>query len=79
MQVHELGVGIVEFVGGDAGERAVQVVDAVEQVFGEALQGEVARGGDFALRLLLQVTVVGCGSFQAVLDACASVLRWWRL
>lgn len=40
-------------------EGPVQVVDAVEQVFGEARDGEVARRGHVALGALLQVAEVG--------------------
>ena len=63
MQVHQLFVLRGQFVGGHVDEGAVEVVDAVEEVFGEAGKGEVARGGDFAFRLFLQVAVVGDCSF----------------
>ena len=63
VQGDELGVGGDEFVGGDGGEGAVEVVDAVEEVLGEALQGEVLGGFDFARGLRLQVAVVGYGAF----------------
>lgn len=63
MQIQEVLVFGGQFVGGDVDEGAVEVVDAVEEVFGEALQGEVARSLDFALGLVLEVAVVGYCAF----------------
>jgi hypothetical protein len=55
----EVGVLRRELLGGDGGEGAVEVVDALDEVAGEALQGEVFGGLDFALGALLEVAVVG--------------------
>ena len=63
MEVEQVLVLRGELVGRYVEEGAVEVVDAVEEVFGEALQGEVAGGGDLALRLVLQVAVVGYCAF----------------
>lgn len=56
-----------EFLGGDGEESAVEVVDAVDEVFGEAGDGEVAGGGDVAFSPVLEVTEVGDGSEVFVL------------
>ena len=68
MQTQQIRVAFRrQFLGGDVGEGAVEVVDAVEQVLGEALEGEVPCGDHFAFGLVLQVAVVGCCAFEAVL------------
>lgn len=53
---------------GHDGERAVEVVNAVDEVFGEALKGEVFGGLDFALCALLKVAEVGYGAEVLVLQ-----------
>lgn len=63
MQVQEVLIFDREFLGRHVDEGAVEVVDAIEEVFGKALQGEVTRGLDFAFRLVLQVAVVGYCAF----------------
>lgn len=52
-----------QLLGGDGGERTVEVVDAVEEVLGEALEGKFPCGGDFAFGLFLEVAVLGYGAF----------------
>lgn len=86
MQGHQVLVGVWRGEGGglDGGEGPVQVVDGVDEVFGEAGDGEVARGGDFAFRALLQVAEVGDRAEVLVLNdrriSCGArlivVLRW---
>lgn len=46
-----------ELVGRHIDQRAVEVVDRVQQVFGEALKGKVSGGLDLAFGLFLQVAV----------------------
>lgn len=67
VQVHEVLVVAVELLGRHGAQGAVEVVDAVEQLFGEALQGEVLGCLDFALGLLLEVAVIRNGALQSVL------------
>lgn len=54
-----LGLGGVELVGGNGEQGAVEVVDALQEVDGEALDGEVAGAIHVALRALLEVAEVG--------------------
>ena len=56
-----------EFLRGDGGKSAVEVVDAIDEVFGEAGDGEVAGGGDVAFRAVLEVAEVGDGAEVFVL------------
>lgn len=65
-EVLVVGVGARGF--GDCGERSVEVVDAVDEVFGEFLDGEVACGFFVALGAVLQVAEVGDGAGEFVLD-----------
>lgn len=44
------------------GERAVQVVHRVHEVFGKSLDGELVRGLDISFRSLLQVAELGDGA-----------------
>lgn len=67
-------VGGIELLDGDGGERAVEVVDAVDEVLGEALDGEVARGLDLALGAVLEVAEVGDGSETLVLHAIMRIM-----
>ena len=59
MQRDEIFVVGLEFLGFDGGEGAVEVVDGIDQVFCEALQGEVFCGLDFAFCAFLEVAEVG--------------------
>ena len=67
VEVVEILVAGLELVGGDVGERAVEIVDAVHEVFGEALDGKVLCGLHFALGLVLEVTEVGDAVLELVL------------
>jgi len=58
---------LLEPLGRHDGERAVKVINAVDEVFGEALKGEVFGGLDFALGALLKVAEVGYGAEVFVL------------
>lgn len=49
----------LELLGGDGGEGAVEVVDRLDEVAGEALDGEVLGGLGLARCALLQVAEVG--------------------
>lgn len=53
-----LGVGL-QFLRGHGGEGAIEVVDGLDEVFGEPLDGEVLGGLDVALRAFLEVAEVG--------------------
>lgn len=59
--------GRLELVLGHHGERPVQVVHAVDEVLGEALDGELARVLDLALGAVLEVAEVGDGAEAFVL------------
>jgi hypothetical protein len=59
VQVDQVLVFRCELLGWYGVKGAVKIVDALEQVFGEPLQGEVARCLDLALRLLLKIAVLG--------------------
>jgi hypothetical protein len=62
-----------EFLGGDGEEGAVEVVDAVDEVFGEAGDGEVAGGADVAFGAVLEVAEVGDGAEVFVLRGLSAV------
>lgn len=64
-----VGVGAGARLGGDGRERAVEVVDAVDEVFGEFLDGEVAGGFFVAFGAVLEVAEVGDGACEFVLYA----------
>ena len=64
---NEVGVVGRELGRVDGGQRAVEVVDRLDEVAGEALQREVFGGLDLALCALLQVAVVGDGAEVFVL------------
>lgn len=53
----------------DGGERAVEVVNGLDEVAGEALERKVLGGLDLALRALLEVAVVCDGAKVLVLHA----------
>jgi hypothetical protein len=59
VQVDQVLVFGCELLGWYGVKGAVKIVDALEQVFGESLQGEVARRLDLAFRLLLKIAVLG--------------------
>ena len=63
MEIEKIFVLFSELVGWYVDHGAIEIIDAVEEVLGEALEGEVAGGGDLALRLVLQVAVVGYCAF----------------
>jgi hypothetical protein len=72
MQRDQIGVSILrlELVRGHGAQRAVEVVDALDEVAGEALDGKVLCGLCFALCALLQVAEVGDGAEVLVLHKC---------
>lgn len=57
----------LELLGGDGGEGAVEVVDRLDEVAGEALDGKVLGGLGLARGALLQVAEVGDGAEVLVL------------
>ena len=61
MQVLEIFVTILlaQFLSGNGRESAVKVINAVDEIFGEARDGEVAGYGNFAFGAFLEVTEVG--------------------
>jgi hypothetical protein len=59
MQRNELSVVALELLGGDGAQRAVEVVDRLYEVAGEALDGEVFCVLDFAFCAVLEVAEVG--------------------
>jgi hypothetical protein len=59
VQCDEVGVIGGELFAGHSGEGAVEIVDAFDEIAGEALEGEVFGGLDFALGSLLEIAVVG--------------------
>lgn len=72
--VFHVGAGLF----GDGGQRAVEVVDAVDEVFGEFLDGEVTGCFLVALRAVLQITEVGDGACEFVLyERCECWRRVW--
>lgn len=54
--------------GGDGGQGAVEVVDALNEVLCELLDGKVARSLDLALSAVLKVAEVGDGAEAFVLE-----------
>lgn len=67
VQVDEVLVARLQLLGGNVGKGAVKVVDAVHEVLGETLDGEVLRSLHLALRLVLQVAEVGDAVLELVL------------
>lgn len=63
----EVLVVAAQLLGGDGRQRAVEVVDALDQVLGELLDGEVARRLDLARRAVLKVAEVGDSAQALVL------------
>lgn len=59
--------GGVELVGGHGGEGAVEVIDALDEVLGELLDGKVAGRLDLARGAVLEVAEVGDGAQALVL------------
>lgn len=57
----------LELVCGDGRQGAVEVVDAVDEVLGELLDGKVAGGLDLTCRAVLEVAEVGDGAKAFVL------------
>ena len=57
----------LELLGGDGGEGAVEVVDRLDEVTGEALDGKVLGGLDLAFGAFLEVAEVGDGAEVLVL------------
>jgi hypothetical protein len=76
MQRNKLGVVAFELFGGDGAQRAVKVIDRLDEIAGEALDGEVFCGVDFAFCAVLQVAEVGYGAevfvLDTTLDSCSS-------
>jgi hypothetical protein len=60
----------LEFLGGHGAEGAVEVVDGLNEVAGETLDGEVLCSLSFAFCALLQVAEVGDGAEVFVLGMC---------
>jgi hypothetical protein len=67
VEVVEVLVARLELVGGNIGERAVEVVHAVHEILGETLNREVLRCLHFALGLVLEVAEVGDAVLELVL------------
>lgn len=67
-----------EFLGGDGEEGAVEIVDAVDEVFGEAGDGEVAGGADVAFGAVLEVAEVGDGAEVFVLRVYSRLVVVFR-
>ena len=67
VQRAEVLVVALELLGGDSGEGAVEVVDGLDEVAGEALDGKVLGGLGLARGALLQVAEVGDGAEVLVL------------
>ena len=67
VQVDEVLVARLQLLGGNVGKGAVKVVDAVHEVLGETLDGEVLRSLHLSLRLVLQVAEVGDAVLELVL------------
>jgi hypothetical protein len=63
-----IAIGRVQFLGRYGAEGAVQVVDGLDEVAGEALNGKVLCSLDFALGAFLQVAEVGDGAEVFVLS-----------
>jgi hypothetical protein len=59
VQHYEVRVCVGQGGGGDGGEGAVKVVDRLDEVAGEALEGEVFRGRYFTFCAVLEVAEVG--------------------
>jgi len=60
----------LEFIRGHGAECAVEIVDALDEIAGKALDGKVLCGLCFALGALLQVAEVGDGAEVLVLCHC---------
>jgi hypothetical protein len=67
LEVLALVLGL-ELLRGDGGQGAVEVVDAVDEVLGELLDGEVAGGLDLTCCAVLEVAEVGDGAKTFVLQ-----------
>jgi hypothetical protein len=74
VQIHKILITVVELIGRYGSKRAVQIVDAFDEVFGEALDGEVFGGLDFALGLFLKVAVFGYLADVAVLRVVINIV-----
>lgn len=68
VKVQKVLVAAVKLLLGHDRKGTVKVVNAVEQVSGEALEGKVLGCADLALGLLLQVAVFGDLTLPLVLD-----------
>ena len=72
VEVNQVLGGLVlggELLGGHHGQGAVQVVDALDEVLGEALDGVFSGCLDFSLGAVLEVAEVGNGAHALVLWA----------
>jgi hypothetical protein len=67
VEVVKILVAGLQLLSGHVGEGAVEVVNAVHKVFGEALDGEVLGSLHLALGLVLQVAEVGDAVLEFVL------------
>lgn len=63
----QLYVAAIELLLGNNGKSTIEVIDAVEQVFGESLQGKVLCCLHLSLGLLLEIAVLGDGALPLVL------------
>lgn len=72
VEVEQVLVALVlldaELLGRDGGQGSVEVIDAVDEVLGELLNGKVAGGLDVALGAVLEVAEVGDGAKALVLS-----------
>jgi hypothetical protein len=70
MQRNEVGVATCgELLWRNSIQGAVEVVDGLDEVAGESLDGKVFGRGDFALGAVLQVAEVGDGAEVFVLSS----------
>lgn len=67
VQRQQLRIVLCQFLRRHGAERAVEVVDAVDEVLGEALERKVFGCLYFAFRLVLEVAVVGYLALISVL------------
>lgn len=63
VQINQVLILGNELVGRDVDQCAIEIVDRVQQVFGEALEGKVFGGLDLAFGLFLEVAVFCDRSF----------------
>ena len=78
VKVRKVLVAAVKLLLGHNREGTVEVVNAVEQISGETLEGKVFGCADLTLGLLLQVAVLGDLTLPLVLQLIVSALLFFR-